>query len=128
MRRRLPLVIAMPAAVAVLGLSAAPAFAGQAYPTTPVPPPASAGQPPASATKGPQPLGHAVGDAGAGLAVLRLLPNSVTTKTTLQGAGNAVPKQSAGELGFGLSSAQVNSESYLNYEHAIAQSAPMGIA
>ncbi|MBO0841337.1 MAG: hypothetical protein J2O49_11020, partial [Sciscionella sp.] len=30
--------------------------------------------------------------------------------------------------GFGLSSAQANSESYLPYEHAIAESAPMGMA
>jgi len=31
-------------------------------------------------------------------------------------------------LGFGLSSAQANSEAFLTYEHAIAQSAPAGVA
>ena len=31
-------------------------------------------------------------------------------------------------MGFGLSSAQANSESFLDYEHAIAQSCPAGLA
>lgn len=128
MRRRLPLALAMPAAIAILGLAAGPTAAATAYPTTPVPQPANPSNPPASAPNGPQPLRHAVGDAGAGLAVLRLLPDSVTTKTILPGGGQQVPKQSTGELGFGLSSAQLNSESYLAYEHAVAQSAPMGLA
>lgn len=128
MPRRLPLVLALPAAALVLGATAAPALADATYPTTEVPGPASPGQPPASAPNGPQPLGHAVGDAGAGLAVLRLLPKSVTEQTILEGGGKQAPKQSAGELGFGLSSAQVNSESYLAYEHSVAESAPLGLA
>jgi hypothetical protein len=77
---------------------------------------------------GPQPLGHAVGDAATGLAVLRLLPGAVPANAVLPGAANELPRQSAAELGFGLSSAQANSESFLNYERAIAQSAPAGIA
>jgi hypothetical protein len=39
-----------------------------------------------------------------------------------------LPKQAAAELGFGLASAQVNSEAYLSFERSIAQAAPGGIA
>lgn len=125
MPRRLPLALALPAAAIVLGATALPALA---YPTTPTPPPKHPGQPPISQQNGPQPLGHAVGDAGAGLAVLRLLPQSITEQTILKGAGEQAPEQALGELGFGLSSAQANSESLLKYEHSVAESAPMGIA
>lgn len=129
MRRRGPIVMALPAAAALVALSAAPALAttSPTYPTTPVPtnPP---GEPPASVASGPQPLGHAVADAATGLAVLRLLPGAVPANSTLPGAANELPRQSAAELGFGLSNAQANSESYLNYERAIASSAPAGVA
>ncbi|MTD59487.1 hypothetical protein, partial [Amycolatopsis pithecellobii] len=84
--------------------------------------------PPISAPSGPQPLGHAVGDAAAALGVLRLLPNTVDTSTILPGYGQTLPKQSVLEAGMGLSSAQANSESYLSYERAIAQSSPLGLA
>lgn len=129
MRRRRPIVMALPAAAVLVALSAAPALAATSptYPTTPVPtnPP---GEPPASVASGPQPLGHAVADAATGLAVLRLLPGAVPANSILPGAANELPRQSAAELGFGLSSAQANSESYLNYERAIASSAPAGVA
>ncbi|MQA09139.1 MAG: hypothetical protein GEU98_11455 [Pseudonocardiaceae bacterium] len=118
--------VALPIAMGVLALSAASAVAQPS--TTPVPKPANPNDPAASQANGPQPLGHAVGDAGTGLSVLRLLPNSATTKTILPEFGKQLPKQSAAELGFGLSSAQANSESYLAYERAIAQASPMGIA
>jgi hypothetical protein len=109
-------------------MAAAPAFgASPSLPTTPVPSPGT-DQPPASAPSGPQPLGHAVGDAATGLAVLRLLPGAVPATAILPGAADQLPRQSAAELGMGLSSAQANSESFLNYEHAIAQSSPAGIA
>ncbi|WP_232240926.1 hypothetical protein [Kutzneria sp. 744] len=126
MRGRPPLALALPAAVAMLALGAGPAFGVPT--TTPVPGPASPGQPPASAANGPQPLGHAVGDAGGGLAVVRLLPNSVPTSTILQNLQDELPKQPAAEAGFGLSSAQANSEAYLSYERAIAQASPLGFA
>lgn len=127
MRRRGSLALALPATAVLLALSAAPALAAPAYPTTPVPtnPP---GEPPASVASGPQPLGHAVGDAATGLAVLRLLPGAVPTSAVLPGAAAQLPRQSAAELGIGLSSAQANSEAFLSYEHAIAQSSPAGIA
>lgn len=125
---RRPLLSALPATVALVALVAAPAVADTStFPTTPVPTNPS-GEPPASAPIGPQALGHAVGDAATGLAVLRLLPGAVPTSAILPGAANELPRQSAAELGFGLSSAQANSEAFLNYEHAIAQSAPGGIA
>lgn len=127
MRRRRQLALALPATAALLALSAAPAMADPTYPTTPVPSNGS-GEPPASVASGPQPLGHAVGDASTGLAILRLLPGAVPANTILPGAAQALPRQSAAELGFGLSSAQANSESYLNYERAIAESSPGGIA
>ncbi|EME64259.1 hypothetical protein [Amycolatopsis decaplanina] len=127
MRQRLPRVLALPAAAALLLLTAAPATA-QTIPTTPIPDPANPGQPPMSAPIGPQPLGKAVGDAGAALGVLRLLPNAVPTSAILPGAGEMLPKQSALEAGMGLSSAQANSEAYLNYEKSIAQSSPFGLS
>ncbi|WP_340685337.1 hypothetical protein LCL61_02615 [Amycolatopsis coloradensis] len=127
MRQRLPRVLALPAAAALLLLTAAPATA-QTIPTTPIPDPANPGQPPMSAPIGPQPLGKAVGDAGAALGVLRLLPNAVPTSAILPGAGEMLPKQSALEAGMGLSSAQANSEAYLSYEKAIAQSSPFGLS
>jgi hypothetical protein len=62
------------------------------------------------------------------LAVLRLLPGAVPANSILPGAANELPRQSAAELGTGLASAHANSESYLNYERAIASSAPAGVA
>ncbi|WP_410662959.1 hypothetical protein [Amycolatopsis sp. lyj-84] len=127
MRRRLPRVLALPAAAALLLLTAAPATA-QTIPTTPIPEPANPGQPPMSSPIGPQPLGKAVGDAGAALGVLRLLPNAVPTSAILPGVSDQLPKQSALEAGMGLSSAQANSEAYLSYERSIAQSSPFGLS
>jgi hypothetical protein len=60
--------------------------------------------------------------------VLRLLPGAVPASAILPGAANELPRQSAAELGVGLSSAQANSEAFLNYERSIAQSSPAGIA
>ncbi|WP_197523131.1 hypothetical protein [Actinokineospora pegani] len=126
MRRRLPVVLALPIAASVLALAAAPASAQ--VQTTPVPPLRDPSGPPASSPAQPQPLGHAVGDAGTGLAVIRVLPNSTPTKAVIPGAEDVLPKQSAVEVGFGLASAQVNSEAFLAYEKAIAQASPGGIA
>lgn len=112
-------------AVLVVGFGAAPALA---QPTTPIPTPADPGSPGMSSPVGPVPSGHAVGDAGTGLGIVRILPNSVPTKTIQPGLEDKLPKQSAAELGFGLASAQANSEAYLTFEHSIAQAAPGGIA
>ena len=46
----------------------------------------------------------------------------------MQNLQDELPKQPAAEAGFGLSSAQANSESYLSYERAIAQASPLGFA
>lgn len=119
--------MALPLTIAVLALCAAPA-AAQPPSTTPIPPPKDPGQAPASAPNGPQPLGHAIGDAGTGLSIVRLLPASAPTNTILPGYSDKLPKQSALEVGFGLASAQVNSESYLSYEHSVAQASPGGVA
>ncbi|MGH3861728.1 hypothetical protein [Actinokineospora sp.] len=125
MSRRKSAALALPAAAAVLVMVASPAAA---QPTTPIPPPANPSAPPPSAPIGPQQLGHAIGDAGTGLAIVRLLPNSAPTKTIIPGAEEKLPKQAAAEMGFGLASAQANSEAYLSFEKAIAQSAPGGFA
>jgi hypothetical protein len=128
MLRRRSFVLALPAAAVLVGLAAAPALAASpAFPTTPVPT-NSSGEPPASVASGPQPLGHAVGAASTGLAVLRLAPGAVPPHVILPGAAQALPRQAAAEVGLGLSSAQANSESFLNYERAIAQSSPAGVA
>ncbi|MEO6085337.1 MAG: hypothetical protein ABIQ18_19690, partial [Umezawaea sp.] len=71
---------------------------------------------------------HAVGDAGTGLAVVRLAPDSTPTNTILPGFGEELPKQAAAELGVGLASAQVNTEAYLAFERSVAQASPLGFA
>jgi hypothetical protein len=81
-----------------------------------------------SSAVGAVPPGRAVGDAGTGLGIVRILPNSVPTKTIQPGLEDKLPKQSAAELGFGLASAQVNSEAYLSFERSVAQAAPGGLA
>lgn len=126
MRRPLSALLALPVAASVLALAAGPAAAQ--VPTTPVPPLVDPSSPPASAPIGPQPLGHAVGDAGTGLAVVRLLPNSAPTRTIIPDAEKNLPKQAAVEVGFGLASAQANFEAYLSFERSIAQAAPGGVA
>lgn len=130
MRPRTLALAALPAAAALLALSASPALADTStytYPSTPVPTSQSSGEPPASAASGLQPLGHAVGDAATGLAVFRLLPGAVPATSILGPVPNA-PAQSLAEAGFGLADARADSEAYLSYEHAIAQSCPAGIA
>ncbi|QWF81419.1 hypothetical protein [Amycolatopsis sp. CA-230715] len=128
MRGRLPRTLALPVTAAMLALSATPALADTTIPTTPIPQPANPGQAPISSPSQPQPLGHAVGEAGTALGMLRLLPNAVTTGAILPGVGEQLPKQSALEGGVGLSSAQANSESYLTYERSIAQATPFGLS
>ncbi|AXB48825.1 hypothetical protein A4R43_26945 [Amycolatopsis albispora] len=125
----MPRMLALPLTAAVLVLSAVPAAAqSTTIPTTPIPQPNDPGQAPITQPPNPQPLGRAVGDAGTGLGVLRLLPNAVPTNAILPGVGEQLPKQAAFEAGMGLASAQANSESYLAYERSIAQSSPFGIA
>ncbi len=126
MRGRLTVATAMPLVAVVLALSAAPAGAQPV--TTPLPTPTDPDSPPMSAPVGPKQTAHAVGDAGTGLGIVRILPNSSPTKAIVPGASDKLPKQSAAELGFGLATAQANSESYLSYEHAIAEAAPGGAA
>src|SRR5207302_8783958 len=118
---RLHLAVDLPATAVLLALFAAPALADtpSTYPTTPIPN-TPGDEPPASAPNGPQPLGHAVGDAATGLSVIQLLPGAVPATVILPGASQEIPKQALVQLGFGLSSAQANSESFLSYEHAIA--------
>src|ERR1041384_801034 len=129
MRNSLHVVMALPLAAAMLALVAAPAAADPStIVTTPIPEPADPNAPPASGTNDPHPTGRAVGDSGTGLAVVRILPNSAPTGTILPGYSDKLPKQPAAELGFGLSSAQANSEAYLAQERAIAQASPGGFA
>ncbi|GGM44972.1 hypothetical protein GCM10012275_15000 [Longimycelium tulufanense] len=125
MHRRLPLTVALPTAALLTALSAPPAAATP--PTTPIPFPVDPGAPPDSAPRPPysRPV---VADAGSGLALVRLLPRSVETKTSLPGQSEHLPRQSAGEVGLGLATAQANSEAHLTYESAIAESAPLGFA
>ena len=125
MRGRLRVATAVGLAGLVVGFSAVPAAA---QPTTPIPTPTDPNSPGMSSPIGAVPSGHAVGDAGTGLGILRILPNSVPTKTIQPGLEDKLPKQSAAELGFGLASAQANSEAYLSFERSIAQAAPGGIA
>jgi hypothetical protein len=129
MRGRLVVATAVGLAGLVMGFSAAPAMAQpSAPPTTPIPTPADPNSPGMSSPVGAVPPGHAVGDAGTGLGILRILPNSAPTKAILPGLEDKLPKQAAAELGFGLASAQVNSEAYLSFEHSVAEAAPGGIA
>jgi hypothetical protein len=116
--------MALPAAAVLVALCAAPALAQP--PTTPVPGPRDPGQPPMSA--GPVLQAHAVGDAGTGLAVVRLAPDSTPTDSILPGFGEQLAKQSSAEIGVGLASAQANTEAFLTYERAVAQASPLGFA
>ncbi|MGM1060960.1 hypothetical protein [Saccharothrix sp. Mg75] len=116
--------MALPAAAVLVALLASPASAQPA--TTPVPGPADPAQPPVST--GPEQVTHAVGDAGTGLAVVRLAPDSATTGSPLPGFGEQLPRQSAAEIGVGLASAQANSEAFLSYERSVAQASPLGFA
>ncbi|TDV40680.1 hypothetical protein CLV71_12269 [Actinophytocola oryzae] len=125
MRGRLLAATAVGLTGLVLGFSAAPA---NAQPTTPIPTPADSGSPGMSSPVGVVPSGHAVGDAGTSLGILRVLPNSAPTKAIQPGLEDKLPRQSAAELGFGLASAQVNSEAYLSFERSVAQAAPGGLA
>ncbi|MEU3272732.1 hypothetical protein ABZ639_17980 [Saccharomonospora sp. NPDC006951] len=127
MRRRLPRTLALPVTAAVLVLSATPAI-GQTIPTTPIPEPTDPGQAPITSEPSPSPNGKAVGEAGTALGMLRLLPEAVPTDAILPGLGDELPRQSALEGGFGISSAQANSEAYLSYERSIAQAAPFGVS
>lgn len=86
---RLPL-LALPLVGVVLGLSAGVA----------------------GAEEPPKPLGRAIGDAGTGLAIVRVAPGE---------------KQSAVELGFGLANAAANSEAAFSFERSVAQAAPGGV-
>ncbi|MCU1684945.1 MAG: hypothetical protein JWQ81_5684 [Amycolatopsis sp.] len=128
MRGSLSRTMAVPVTAAILLLSAGPALAQTTIPTTPIPQPANPGQAPISSPSQPQPLGHAVGDAGSALGVVRLLPQAVPTSAILPGVSDTIPKQSVLEAGMGLSSAQANSEAYLAYEKSIAQSSPFGLS
>ncbi|MGH3762225.1 hypothetical protein [Actinophytocola sp.] len=126
MRGRFAVTAALPLVAVVLALCAAPAAAQPV--TTPVPTPTNPDAPPMSAPNGPAPTAHAVGDAGTGLGVVRILPNSAPTRTIQPEASDKLPEQPAAELGFGLATAQANSESYLAFERAIAEAAPGGAA
>lgn len=125
MRGRLPRVLSVPAIALVFSLTALPAAADVAIPTTPVPGPVNPNDPPVVGP-GPRPLGHAVGDAGAAVGDLQVLPGLVDTSTIMPGMEKQLPKQPLLEGGLGLSSAQANSEAYLDYEKAIAESSPLG--
>lgn len=125
MRGRVLVGTAVGLACLVVGFSAAPAGA---QPTTPIPTPTDTASPGMSSAVGVVPNGHAVGDAGTGLGIVRILPNSVPTKSIQPGLEDKLPKQSAAELGLGLASAQVNSEAYLSFERSVAQAAPGGLA
>ncbi|EHR53172.1 hypothetical protein SacmaDRAFT_5003 [Saccharomonospora marina XMU15] len=124
MRRRLPRTLALPVTTAVLLLSAVPA-AGQ---TTPPPEPADPGQAPISSPPNPMPTGKAIGEAGTALGMLRLLPQAVPTSSVMPGMDDELPKQSALEGGFGISSARANSGAYLTYERSIAEATPAGLS
>jgi hypothetical protein len=128
MRGRVRVAAAVGLAALVMGFSAAPALAQPTPPTTPVPTPTDPASPGMSTAVGAVPPGHAVGDAGTGLGILRILPNSAPTRTIQPGLEDKLPKQAAAELGFGLASAQANSEAYLSFEHSVAEAAPGGIA
>ena len=65
---------------------------------------------------------------GPGLGFCGSCPTRRLLRTIQPGLEDKLPKQSAAELGFGLASAQVNSEAYLSFERSVAQAAPGGLA
>ncbi|SDN33717.1 hypothetical protein [Allokutzneria albata] len=120
--------IALPATALLAALCAAPALA--APPTTPVPTPVDPDQPPfTNPNPTPQP-GPIIGDAGAGLGLVRVLPGSVQTSAPglTDEQEKKLPKQAAGEFGVGLAIAQGNSHAVYAHDRAIAESSPFGFA
>lgn len=83
---------------------------------------------PAAAQGSDGPTGAAVGDAGAAVAMMRLVADSVPDSSILPELGELVSATSSFEAGFGLSNAQANSASPLPFERSIAQATPYGAA
>ncbi|WP_461143762.1 hypothetical protein [Salinifilum aidingensis] len=122
--RHLVALIAVPVVCAALG---APAAAAQsAPPTTPVPEPADPDQPPASEPRTQPPV---LGEAGAMLGGVRILPRTVTPDTIMNDPEfeGTLPKQSVAAVGFGITSATANSEAFLASERAKARAAPVAV-
>ncbi len=102
---RLARALALPVTAAALGVWAAPALAQDAESDLD---------------------GRAVGDAGAALVMLRLLPDSVPPNSILPGFAEGLPATTAYEGAFGLAIAEADSETPYHYERAIAKAAPFG--
>lgn len=112
-----------------IGSLTAPAAVAQAPPTTPIPPPRDPNQPPATEPP-PVPQSRIVGDAGAMLGAVRILPKSVNTDTILDDPDfeEELPNQSVAEFGLGHATAQANSDAFFAHESAIAEASPVGAA
>ncbi|MHA6798057.1 hypothetical protein [Bounagaea algeriensis] len=120
--RHLAVVTTLSVVCAMLG---APAAAAQsAPPTTPVPDPADPDQPPASE---PRPQPPVLGEAGAMLGGVRILPRTITPDTILGDPDfeETLPKQSVAEVGLGVTNAVANSEAFLAQERAKARAEPL---
>lgn len=73
-------------------------------------------------------VGSALGDAGAAVAMMRLVAGSVPDTSMLPELARLVSPTESFEGGFGLSNAQVNTAAELPYERSIAQATPFGAA
>lgn len=83
---------------------------------------------PAGARQMANPAGAAVGDAGAAVAMMRLLAGSVPESSILPGLADLVSERTSFEAGFGLSNALANTSAALPYERSIARATPYGAA
>lgn len=115
--------------LAFAGVSLPAAFA-QSPPTTPTPIPVDPEQPTASPAPAVPEPGPIVGDAGTGVGIVRILPNTVPNHSIIDDPDftDKLPKQSLLEFGLGLAVSQANSWAYLAQERAISESSPFGFA
>ncbi|MPY85074.1 MAG: hypothetical protein GEV00_17525 [Actinophytocola sp.] len=81
---------------------------------------------PASAADEPADAGHAVGHASSAAVLLRLLPGSVPQSSILPGLARLTSGHYPFEAGYGLATAQLNTNAALPYERSIAQATPEG--
>ena len=112
--------------LALAGLTLPAAYAQ----TTPAPIPVDPEQPPASEPP-PFPVpGPIVADAGTGLGIVRILPNTIPNDSIFEDSeyDDQLPKQSLLEVGLGLAVARANSSAYLGQERSVAESSPFGFA
>lgn len=122
MRHRGNRALALGLACGLLGITTSAASHASATNPADVASPAS----PASAAQEPVDAGHAVGHAGSAAVMLRLLPGSIPKSSVLPELAELTTDERPFDAGYGLATAQLNTNAALPYERSIAQATPEG--